>query len=195
MLDDVKTYDIKRHHTVLSSKQPVRKDREGGPFGNAPIPEHKLPRRAVSVSALVEGRQDRLRRETEMLRAAPRLADAFSGTQDPRNLPNEFAHRSRWRDQGIQASEAAYADGARRLTEMRDNMGRISSLTAPPIEFDHRPTVEGVTAHRWEFYPRSLDAVKTFGGGKDPKHCRPIDKFSEFREIRFRLGDLLTSKK
>jgi len=111
--------------------------------------------------------------------------------QDPQQFPNPRAAR-------VENLSRAIAELEDSLVEARiDKHRRVlekAELAAPPVVWDQIPTDLMLSEHRLQYYPRSLDKVRTIGTGRDPRWARPYDNSYKFREMMFMQKGLLSRK-
>mmetsp|Transcript_3122 Transcript_3122/g.7032 ORF Transcript_3122/g.7032 Transcript_3122/m.7032 type:complete len:247 (-) Transcript_3122:159-899(-) len=111
--------------------------------------------------------------------------------QDPRDLPNPRGAR-------VTALTKAIADLQGSLQDAKADMHiRIASAAAaasPETVWDSLPPEAQTSEHRVQYYPRSLEKVKSLGTGKDPRWARPYDDSYKFREMMLMQKGMLSSK-
>lgn len=173
-----------RHKDLVTgvSVRPPTPKRSGGPFGSAKLaPKRTRSVPSSSVQLLPRGERAATSTEPAELPEVPRKPPRgfFVGLNDPLAYPNEHETRRQAVVKAIKEKERMLAEGR------SQSMGSLSSGVAESSQacrWDRVPISFGQSEYQTHMFPRSIEAIRTCGGGKDPRLTHPWQEFEKWRE-------------
>jgi len=192
-LDKVASAEEERHHHDLVFA-PVPMVERKCPYG-APLPQNDsglMLRRRADRAALIRSQNAAAAMEEEAKKKPkekkwPGLL-LLEIPNDPTLMPNEHEERKHWYANEI-AKKESFIQQSRQEALMR--LEQSVEVKPPSFNWDHLPEGVDTSEQQAEFFPRSAKIMKSIGTGKDPRFCRPMDKFYMHREAEFRIKNAL----
>jgi len=184
-LRGVKEGAVSRHKAALLKPEPIVAEKRTPIFG-APRRERRARSEATLPPAVSSAAQE------EALRKPPtpkrRQAGGFNLSElpDPTKLPNWHEPLHDAINDAIVRQEMAL-EKSQLEAEMR--LRQASSVTAPAFRWDKLPHHHAHSENQGQYFPKSIAKLKEFGGGKDPRFCRPYDDEYKYREAIARQKD------
>lgn len=174
--------ELSRHKSQISGEnlRPPTPKRSGGAFGNAKLP----PKRSRSVppsSQVLQSSGNLLAAPDEV--EPPKTKSLSKGFVLPSNNPSDMhnPHESRGR-----VVKMAVRDLERQLEASRSQSAAVlaKGFTAEREAFrwDRVPIGFAMSENQAEMFPRSIQATRMCGGGKNPALGRPWQDYEKWRE-------------
>jgi len=176
-LSKVTRHETSRHSEHLAGKKirPATPVKSGGPFGPAKLPEKRSRSMPVLVKAV----------ETEKPKTPPVASGLSKAFVLPSNNPcdyhNEHASRGDAVKRAIQHQENLLAV-ARSQSAARRASGGFADVAPEVFRWDHVPIAFDLSENQAEMFPRSIQANRQCGGGKDPRYTKPWQDYERWRE-------------
>jgi len=111
--------------------------------------------------------------------------------QDPREMPNPRGERVKALTKAISDLQDSLQDAK---ADMHTRIASAAAAAVPETVWDTVPTEVMISEHRVQYYPRSLEKVKSLRTGKDPRWARPYDSSYRFREMMVMQKGTLSRK-
>lgn len=170
------------HKSTLTSVRPPTPKRSGGAFGNAKMPE----RRTRSVPST-------LRKASPAAPEAVAEATKTDGVKSrgfvlPGNDPltdylNEHDGRCDAVKRAIQHQERMLAESrSRSASELVGNPKDSYTGSGQAFRWDRAPIGFALSESQAKLYPRSVQATRICGGGKNPRLTKPWQEYERWRE-------------
>lgn len=158
----------------LRPKTPVK---SGGPFGSAKLPE----RRSRSVPVLLNV-VEKTSPEKPKTPVATGLSRAFVlPSNNPQDYYNSHEGRGNAVRRQIEHKEHLLAV-AKSQSAARRASGVVDDVGPEVFRWDHVPIAFDLSENQAEMFPRSIEANRMCGGGKDPRYTRPWQDYERWRE-------------
>lgn len=177
-----------RHHSVISGEmvRPATPKKSGGPFGSAKLPSKRTNSLPSTLQRLESSSQPQLQSEAVAVpKKKPGLSKDFVlPSNDPMAYPNPHEFRGDCVKRAI-GDQQKKLEAARTQSLSRRSMPNLHEQELQVFRWDHVPVAFDTSEYQAQHFPRSIQANRMCGGGKDPSHTRPWQDYEKWREKKF----------